>query len=177
MKRVITKYQKVSYESKVIKERFTIDKPYKRIWQIAKDFNANIPTRKGFGFLDSGAFKRETAVWCINIDDDSLWEDILQDNGNTLIVRNVKDKSASDLQNRIRKSPDVFHVNVKRLTFKKAQKNGFYTFLGVFMLSAIDFDNLSLIFRRVSGNCVIVTKTEQKKVIVTYEEDTIIQTN
>jgi len=172
-----TKKRTVSFVSNEIMKSFTINKPYRRIWEVAKDFNADVPVRKGFGFLDSKPFKAETAVWCVNLDDDSVWEDSLQDNGNTLIVRNVKDKQASDIQNRIRKHPDIFDVNVRRLTFEKTGKNGHYTFLGVFVLSAIDFDRQLFIFKKKPGACVIITKKKSRKVKVTYtdEESTIIQ--
>lgn len=173
MQRITTKIKSVTFEKKVTEVSFTVSKTYKRIWEIAGDFNANIPTRKGFGFLESGTYKKETAVWCVNLDDDSVWKDILTDNGNTLIVRKSGDKTPLNLQERIRKSPDVFHVDVKRLTFAKAKKNGEYTFLGVFKLSAIDFDNQSLIFKRVAGNKVTITQIKKQKILLVCEEETV----
>ena len=173
MNTITARYKKVTFKKKEISVSFTVNKTYKRIWEIARDFNANVPPRKGFGFLDSGRYKKETAVWCVNLDDDSLWEDILTDNGNTLVVRKSGDKTPLNLQERIRKSPDIFNVEIKRLTFAKTRKNGEYMFLGVFKLSAIDFDNQSLIFRRVAGNKVTITQIKKQKIVLICEEETM----
>ncbi len=170
---VTTRYKNITFEKKKMSVSFTVNKKYKRIWEIAEDYNANVPTRKGFGFLDSGTYKKVTAVWCVNLDDDSVWKDILTDNGNTLVVRKSGDKTPLNLQDRIRKNPDVFHVDVKRLTFAKTRKNGEYTFLGVFKLSAIDFDNQSLIFRRVAGNKATITQIKKQKIVLVCEEETV----
>ncbi len=157
------------------KETFVINQTYRRIWDITKDFNAHILPRRGFGFLDSSPHKKENAVWCINLDEASIWKDVLTDNGNTLLVKKVSDATPSDLQKRIWSSKDGrFDVSVRRLTFARTKKNGEYRCLGVFMLSAIDFDNQRMVFKKVEGNVITITKQKAKVYMcVEKEEDTV----
>lgn len=163
--RKMTSNRQIGISRSVLTHVFTIDQTYKRIFQIAEDFNAAIPKRKGFGYLDSS---KEKALWCITLNDDSVWHDSLSEDGYILSVKKTSINDAKAFQKMVRNDEEKFDVKVKRLTFVRTDKQGEYRCLGVYVLSAIDFDRQTIIFRRIAGNRITLTR-ERTQVAMNIE--------
>ena len=159
-----------------IQARICINQEYRRIYDVAKRFNAHIPTRKGFGYLEPKGMPQRTGVWCIQTNNNKTgWENVVLNNGDIIKERKTVKETPLAFQERINKSGH-YDVGVQRLCFAKI--NGMYRFLGVYVVSMYDFDNQTVVFRRVRRDLIEVKKTRTiRNTIVIETKETIEETH
>ena len=153
---------------------FHVYQTFRSIKAIAKHFGAEIPIRRGFGYIgksNASKSKERIAVWCPNLGKNKYWENILTDHGNTIIERKLGDTLARFQKGITSLTND--DLNTIRMTFVKY--NGLYYFAGFFRISAIDFDNLQVKYRKVEVK-VIATTYQKKKITISIEEEESTQT-
>ncbi len=92
-------------------------------------------------------------------------------NGDIIKERRTVKETPLTFQERINKSGH-YDVGVQRLCFAKI--NGMYRFLGVYVVSMFDFDNQTVVFRRVRRDLIEVKKTRTIKntIVIETEENT-----
>ena len=151
---------------------FQIGKTYRTIKSIAKEFCADVPIRRGFGYIDSAAAKHKVAVWCISIANNTPWVNTLK-NGDTIIEeRKRAGESPHAFQARVRKTE--YDVDTYRLTFVKEKRT--YRFVGVFRVVAFDMKNATAVFEKVACPSLIfwIKRETRKKITITIEEETTV---
>ena len=150
--------------------KYQIDKVYRTIKQVAVACNAVYQPRKGFMYLKSRGRSRDSAIWCIKLNDSSIaWENNMDTTGNLITEKRRKDKTVVDFKKRVligaKYDPELY-----RLTFVKEARG--YRFVGVFKAIEYDFKNMYVMFEKVRIPQVVV-KTITKKVVTIIVEESV----
>ena len=145
---------------------------YRTIREVAAAIGVVMPPRKGFAFLDQN---KTIALYCVQIGGKTKWENSLSSDGATLIEK-CKEKETLDMfQKRISVS-HYYDTNTRRFLFVK--ENGYYRYVGVFRVAAIDYDARHVVMKRDFGAQLKIKVTTRKTVTVVTEEKSIeIETN
>ena len=149
---------------------FQIGKSYQTIKSIAGAFRANVPMRRGFGYVDSAATTHKVAVWCISTANNTPWGNTLKNGGTIIEERKLAGESPKAFQRRVRKAD--YDVDVYRLTF--VRDRGTYRFVGVFQVTAFDMKHATAVFEKVDCPSLIfwIKRETRKKITITIEEET-----
>lgn len=148
--------------------KYCVNKTYRTISDVAKACGVKMPARRGFCFLEP-----ETALWCIQLSGNTLWDNRISIDGSTLTERRIKDISPASFQKRIRKGK-TYDVDVRRICF--AKENGRYRFVGVFRISQIDYNTMTATFKRETCSLPLQVKIAvRKKVTIIVEEETEVE--
>lgn len=140
-------------------------KPFKAI---AAQFGAKSNPFHTFAYIGKTASNADVAIWGVNLDPKSPWNNRFTNDGNTLLESKAYGESRDEFLKRIRKNLD-YDAEQLRLTFARI-KNVYY-FVGFYQLSSIDVDNQTIIYKKVADELQSVFyKRLTKKLAVTIEE-------
>ena len=153
--------------------QYLLGQTYSTVWQIVLALGAKVRPRKGFGFIPKTSNKY--AIWCIQ-PNGKYWTNTISRNGDEIIEKKVNENVKAKFQRRVfNNKENIFDVNLNRITFVKDK--GKYRFLGIFQIKGIDFDNLTVSYKKVS-NAISISLVKQRIVEIKVTEITteIIQT-
>ena len=147
-----------------------VNQSYNRIWEIAKSYNTKIQPRKGFVFLEPQERMQKTALWCIHLNVNPLWENNLNSQETVIVEKRRKTETPLEFQKRLNKG-NAYNADVVRIVFAKSSHSGKYRFVGLFKLSLIDFDLQTVTFRRVEHDKIQIRISQTIQTEIIIEED------
>lgn len=150
-----------------------VNQKFKLIRDVGKSLNIIIPPRKCFGYFDGTLYGKRVAVWCLSIDRNrnSAWDNRFSNNNDILTEQLINKESSVAFQKRIKRSGGSDEVDLLRMVYAKI--NGVYVFKGFYRLSAIDFYNNSVTFKREA----VLSQLKIQKVTISVVTTTAIQTS
>ncbi len=142
---------------------FLIGGRYRSIKSVGKACGINVPIRRGFAFIDESH-----ALYFPKLVDMTMWENHMNDAGDTITEKKLKPESLDEFQKRVCGSP-YYDPNLLRFCFIKDSVS--YQFAGVFRLAAIDFLNRQVVFKKVLySNVVNITVQRTITAKITIKE-------
>lgn len=150
------------------KIQYSYGQKYSSVRQIALALGAKVRPRKGFGFIPKT--NNKYAIWCIQ-PNGKYWINTISTNEDEIIEKKVNENNKTKFQRRVFNDKDnIFDVNLNRITFVK--EKGQYRFLGIFQIKGIDFDNLTVSYKKL-GNDICISLVKQRRIDIKVSEITI----